>query len=74
MGEEEYCAPPEGPVVLGVDELICITLEKRRASRLPERRIQIPGRRMEKFIPPPPRCGSQERSILLRGMQTRGLG
>jgi hypothetical protein len=69
MGEEEYCAPPEGPVVLGLDELICITLEKRRASRLPERRIQIPGRRMEKFIPPPPVWKPRAKHTI-RGMQT----
>jgi hypothetical protein len=45
-------APPVGPVQLGLEDLVHITAEKRILLRLAERRIQVTGRRMEKFVPP----------------------
>jgi hypothetical protein len=36
----------------GIDELIQITAAKRAQPRLADRRIQIPGRRMPRFVPP----------------------
>jgi hypothetical protein len=45
-------APPTGPVRLGLEDLIRITVEKRAKRRLADRRIQVPGKRMERFVPP----------------------
>jgi hypothetical protein len=49
---EEDFAPPGSPRSSGLEELIVLSDLKRRHPRLAERRIQVPGRRMEKFIPP----------------------
>jgi hypothetical protein len=42
---------PRGLVVLGLEELILITQEK-GCPQLSERKIQVTGRRLLKFIPP----------------------
>jgi hypothetical protein len=49
--EEEFMSPPRGLVILGLEELILISKEKRRPLRLSRRWIQILRRRMEKFVP-----------------------
>jgi hypothetical protein len=44
-------ALPLGPVQVDLEELIRITFVKRMPLKLVDRRIQVPGRRMEKFVP-----------------------
>jgi hypothetical protein len=39
--EEERYSPPSGPVEVGMEELIAITVAKRFPSRLSERMIQV---------------------------------
>jgi hypothetical protein len=45
-------APPKGPVVVGLEELIQISAQKCAKPKLADRRIQILGKRLPKFIPP----------------------
>ncbi|GJN40081.1 hypothetical protein PR202_gb29249 [Eleusine coracana subsp. coracana] len=42
-------APPKGPVSMCLEELIQITAQKRVK---PKRKVEVTGRRMEKFVPP----------------------
>jgi hypothetical protein len=49
--EAEF-APPRGPIQVDLEELIKLTASKRMRSRLAERRIQVTGRSMEKFVAP----------------------
>jgi hypothetical protein len=45
-----YCDPsPSGPVVIGMEELMAISERKRARPKLTDRRIQVTGRRMEKW-------------------------
>jgi hypothetical protein len=50
--EDDKYKLPEGPIILGLEELIQITAEKKRSPMLSERKIRVMGRRMERFIPP----------------------
>jgi hypothetical protein len=43
--------PPPSPVQIGLDELIQISKKKRRPPRLSQRRIQVLGRQIERFVP-----------------------
>jgi hypothetical protein len=47
-----YCDPLCGPVVIRLEELMVISEKKRARPRLADRRIQVIGRKMEKFVPP----------------------
>jgi hypothetical protein len=49
---EESLSPPSGPVVIGLEELIQISAAKREKPKLADRRIQVPGKRIAKFVPP----------------------
>jgi hypothetical protein len=59
-------APPSGPVQVNLEELISITAAKRLPPRLANRRIQVTGRRMERFVPPvwKPRV-TEKRNLLM---------
>jgi hypothetical protein len=46
-------SPPKGPMICGLEELLHLSAEKRKPPGLAERRIQVTGRRLPKFIPPP---------------------
>jgi hypothetical protein len=75
--EEDEFAPPHGPVVIGLKELIQLTEAKRARPRLSERRIQVMGRRMEKFVPPIWRGNRRKEQIYPCGMhawEDRGRG
>jgi hypothetical protein len=48
--------PPKGPVVVGLEELILISTQKRAKPKLADRRIQIPGSDCRSSFP---RCGNQ---------------
>jgi hypothetical protein len=45
-------APPIGSICVELEELAQITAERRSLKRLAERKIQVTGRRMPKFLPP----------------------
>jgi hypothetical protein len=49
---EKLYAAPQSTVGVGLDELMQISERKRLPPRLTSRKIQIPGRRMERFSPP----------------------
>jgi hypothetical protein len=53
-------APPEGSFLVGL-ELIRITAEKKSLPRLANRRIQVPGRRTSRFLPPRWKPATQKR-------------
>jgi hypothetical protein len=57
---EDDFAPPRGPVVVRMEELIQLSVQKRSKPKLVERRIQIPGKRMPKFIPPVRKSAEQK--------------
>jgi hypothetical protein len=44
--------PPASPMICRLEDLLKFSEEKRKPRRLVERRIQVTGRRMPKFIPP----------------------
>jgi hypothetical protein len=52
VDDEEWLNPPKGPMILSLEELIQITADKRVPPRLADRRIQVLGRRLPKFVPP----------------------
>jgi hypothetical protein len=47
-----YYNPLSGPVVIRLEELMVISEKKRARPWLADRRIQVIGRKMEKFVPP----------------------
>jgi hypothetical protein len=51
-GEVEAEVPPKGLVSISLEELIQLSAAKRKSPRLADRRIQIPGKRLPKFLPP----------------------
>jgi hypothetical protein len=44
-------SPPHGPVRIGLEELIQILAKNIRPAKFSERRIQVRGRRLKKFVP-----------------------
>jgi hypothetical protein len=43
--------PPSRPICVELEELVQMTTERRAPKRLSERRIQVTGRRLPKFVP-----------------------